>query len=621
MQLITIDMETYYDDEYSLSKLTTESYIRSELFEPIILGYKVNEDPVLTAVGRVEIQEALDFLDIENNACVAHHAAFDGLIMSHHFNHRPKRWYDTLSMARAINAGTGKSNSLAKLLEQFDVGITKDTYITNAKGMHLADFGDPVLSDSLMYYRRYCRGDVEGCFRLWKLFMQDFPVKELAQIDWVIRMFTEPCLYIDEAMLSTHLEKVRADKVRSLLEAGVQRDQVMSNDKFAELLRARGVEPPLKWSPSKKDDQGKPVPIYAFAKTDEELLDLQDHEDPFVQALVAARIGNKQTLEETRIVRLLDMAPRGPAPIFYNYCGAEQTYRLSGGDSMNWQNNKRGGIVRDAIYCDEEHVLMPSDSAQIEARTVDWLAIQEDAIDIYRKWDAGQGADAYCVMASKFYQREITAADKEERQLGKIIKLACGYQMGGERLQITARNEPYKLRIPMDVAQKGVAIYRAAHPRVVNLWKRAQSAMAVLAGAEGEAFLDSRRLIPVRKGEIGLPNGMWLKFPDMQYNKDTNAWTYQGKRYRVNIYGGKIIENLIQALARVIVMDQTMQIRKRYKVVMHSHDEPVLLVPKGQEEEAAAYAKACLCVPPTWAPDLPLNAKVAWDRRYGYAKN
>jgi DNA polymerase bacteriophage-type len=263
---------------------------------------------------------------------------------------------------------------------------------------------------------------------------------------------------------------------------------------------------------------------------------------------------------------------------------------------------------------------MPADSSQIEARTLNWLAMQDDILDIFRAWDEGVGPDIYCITATRFFQREITPEDKMERQLGKVTELSCGYQSGGERFRETARIEG-KLKLDLSTAQKAVDLYRNTHPRVVNLWKRAQSAMATLAGAEGEAYLDPRKLLWVGKGEIRLPNGFSLRYPDMQYDKEKDSWTYQGKRARRHIYGGKIVAAATQALARVINMDQTMQIRKRFKVVMHSHDEPVLLVPVGQIEEAKEYAIACLRTRPSWAPDIPLNAKVGWDRRYGSAKN
>jgi len=517
-------------------------------------------------------------------------------------------WFDTLSMARALH-GTEVGGSLGKLLEYYQVGITKGTYVVNAKGKHLVDFG---LTD-LQQYRAYCEDDVEGTYRLFMAMLPKIPKAELRQIDWVTRMFTEPKLYLDQPLLENSLKQIRGDKVRALLKAGVPQDELMSNEKFAEALRRLGVRPPEKISLT----TGKPA--YAFAKTDHQMRTLLEHEDPAVQAVVAARLKVKSTLAESRTIRMIDLAPRGVTPIYYKYSGAEQTMRLSGGDSMNWQNLTRGSALRDAIYADEGYTLVVIDSSNIEARVLDWLAGQEDAVEAYRRYDRGEGPDIYCVMASKLYQRQITPADKQERQLGKIVKLASGYQMGAGRFEDTART--YGVKLESGDAANAISTYREAHPMVVTLWNRAHSAIPPMAGTPAaHLFLDRHELLQVQHARIPLPNGLAVRYPKLSYDRADQGWTFDAGRGRTHLYGGKVVENLVQALARIIVMDQTIEIHKRYPVVMSTHDEIVALVKEEEAEAALAFGVACMSTSPKWAPTLPVAAKGAYARRYGEAK-
>jgi len=216
--------------------------------------------------------------------------------------------------------------------------------VVNAFGKRLKDFSPA----DLHAYGNYCCDDVEGTYRICMEMLKVFPQKELQHIDMLTRTFTEPIVELDEQMLRDYALTIQSEKMTMLFEAGVTLDEVMSNEKFAEALRRLGVEPPRKISPT----TGQPA--YAFAKTDKALLDLLEDDDFRVQTLIAARLGNKTTIEETRALRLASMATRGPACIYYKYAGAEQTMRVSGGDKTNFQNLKRDGTIRESIYAPED---------------------------------------------------------------------------------------------------------------------------------------------------------------------------------------------------------------------------------------------------------------------------
>ena len=613
MNLVTLDFETYWAQDFTLSSKssTTESYIRDPRFEPILVGVQVDDRLPCYASGMLEMQALLDGLGLEDKAVLSHHAHFDMFILNHHFGIRPKIIFDTLSMARAIH-GIEVSGSLGKLAEHYDLGV-KGTEVIQAKGKHLKDFTPAELHT----YALYCMNDCVLTRKLFLKMLPGFPKKELQIIDMVVRMFTEPELLLDEGMLRDYKMELEAEKITLLMQAGVTRDEVMSNQKFADALIRIGVDPPQKRSPTTGEM------TFAFAKTDKGLTDLEEHPDEQVQALVAARLGNKSTINETRAERMANMAQRGPACIYLKYSGAAQTHRLSGADGINWQNMQRQGTLRDTIFAPPGKILVVADSRNIEARVDDWLAMQNDALKVYRDYDAGEGPDVYCVMATKLYGRLINVEDKAERQFGKVVKLACGYQMGPERLRETARQ--YKILISPAEAQVAINVYRATHSMVKLLWARAQDSIDVLAqGDKGkQRYVDPHNLLALEKGAILLPNGLKIRYPELEFNagQQGEGWSFKSQRgERTKLYGGKIVENVVQALARIIVLEQTLEIAKHSPAKLSVHDEAVFCVDEAEADYTVQVCREVMSRPLSWCPDLPVNVEVHTAVRYGDAK-
>lgn len=308
MDIITIDYETYYDQEYSLSKLTTEEYIRDPRFEVIGLAVKVNDGPTQHHTG--DYQSTLTFLrqfDWANSAMLAQNTMFDGAIHNWRFGIKAKAYFDTMCMART-QLGTEVSVSLAKLSEHYGLGV-KGHEVVAAKGKKRKDFST---SDLHQYIAGYCVNDVELTYKLFKRLMVGFPKIELKVIDVTLRMFIDPIVELDILALEGHLYNTKQMKEKLIVDSGYTKKELMSNPKFALALESLGVVPPMK-------KNAKGLDAYAFAKTDKGFQDLLEHEDTRVQALVAARLGNKGTLEETRTERFIGIAKRGslPAPIKY----------------------------------------------------------------------------------------------------------------------------------------------------------------------------------------------------------------------------------------------------------------------------------------------------------------
>lgn len=627
MDIVTIDFETYYDREYSLSKMTTEAYVRDPNFEVIGLAIKVNDYPTDWYSGP-NPGKFLRQLDYRDKAILCHNTAFDGAILSWHYGIRPKLWLDTLSMARPLHNIT-VGGSLKALVAHYGLGEKGDE-VMRTLGMRRADFSPEAMSR----YADYCTKDVDLTYALFRKLAVGFPARELRLIDLILRMYTEPSLVIDTDLLNQHLEAVVARR-ESLVESlgiGETEDDakaiLMSNDKFAGYLRACGVEPPMKISKT----TGKPA--YAFSKTDKEFTDLQDHPEERVATAVAARLGVKSTIEESRTRSLLGVASRGPLPIMLNYYGAH-TGRLSGGDKMNLQNLPRGGALRRSLRAPDGKVLVACDSAQIEARVVAWLAGQDNLIQAF-----AEGRDVYSEFASEVYGRTITKADKLERFVGKTCILGLGYGMGAAKFRDTLAlgMGGIKVEITEDEAQRIVRLYRDRNYRIAGLWDTCSGALQYIVG--GLEFHIAPLVLPslmATKDGIRLPNGLSIRYPALQ--RFTNGYAYasdvrqmrEAVKARVTgeepdpsrmtrIYGGKVVENIVQAVARIVVTDQMVTIGRKYKVVLQVHDEVVICCDEDEAEEAKAFVMGVMSTPPAWAAGLPVACEADVGKSYGDAK-
>ena len=606
MKILTIDAETYYSKEFSLSKLTTEEYVRHDDFE--IIGVAVAEgenDPKWFSGTHEEVAAWLRQFDWANSFVLAHNTAFDGAILSWKFGIKPKAWLDTLCMARAVH-GVDAGGSLKALAERYNIGVKGDE-VVNALGKRRADFS----SDSLSVYGDYCRNDVSLTFSLFTRLAQGFPVKELRVIDTTLRMFIEPRLVLNTALLKQHLNDVQTKKAKLLEAAATDKDTLMSNDKFAELLISLGVSPPKKISAR----TGKEA--WAFAKTDEGFKALAEHPDLRVQALVGARLGTKTTLEETRTQRFIDISERGALPVPIKYYAAH-TGRWGGDDKINLQNlpsrGNNAGKLKSAIEAPPGYVIIDADSSQIEARTVAWLAGQTDLVEAFAK-----GEDVYKIMASAIYNKPAEEVTKEERFVGKTTILGAGYGMGAVKFQ--AQLKVFGVEIEETEAKRIIDVYRQTYPQIPALWRQAQRCVeAILTGAAVQfGAVDAVYFDPRERG-FKLPSGLWQRYEGLRKVTDSDGkeqFEYNTRKGAVKIYGGKVVENLCQAIARCVIAEQMLKIGNKYRVVLTVHDAVACIAPEDEVDEAQKYVESCMRWRPDWAQTLPLNCESGVGRNYG----
>jgi len=606
VNILTLDFETYYSQEFSLSKITNEEYVRSAEFEVIGVSVQVNDGEPEWFSGTME--ETAVFLrkfDWEANLALAHNAAFDSSILTWVFGIKPKGWLDTLSMGRALH-GTEVGGSLAVLAQHYDVG-TKGNEVVMAKGLHRADFP----ADQLEQYGKYCCNDTAMTYALFQKMRVGFPPIELRLIDLTIRMFSEPVLQLDVGILKYHLVTVKEKKADLMSKMLIEKDQLMSNPQLAKILEDLGVVVPMKISPA----NGKQT--YAFAKTDEGFKALLEHDNVIVQAIAAARLGVKSTLEETRTERFIGIASRGAMPVPLRYYAAH-TGRWGGDDKLNLQNLPRNSPLKKAIIAPDGYVVLDSDSSQIEARTLAWLAGQDDLVEAFDK-----GEDVYCIMASAIYGFTVTKANTRERFVGKTTILGAGYGMGAAKFQLQLKN--FGVDVTLDEAKRIIDTYRATYPKIVKLWAEAGDMLkAMLRNAQTTLGRDGLLDVDGANG-IKLPNGLYLKYPNLRLHEDETTSkveivydTKKGKAVIPNrIYGGKVIENVCQALARIVIGEQMLMVARKYKVVMTVHDAIAIIAPKEEATTAQEYVELCMRLRPSWAPELPLNCESGYGDSYG----
>jgi DNA polymerase I-like protein with 3'-5' exonuclease and polymerase domains len=600
MNVYVIDFETAYSKTYSLTKLTTQQYIDDPQFEVIGVAVKKNSEPTVWCDGTtLKIEEFLAGFDFENAAVVAHNALFDMSILSWQFGIKPKLIIDTLSMARAVH-GTEVGNSLAKLAAYYELG-EKGTEVVNALGKRRRDFS----KEELNAYASYCVNDVELTYELFRRLAPHFNKTEINLIDMTVRMHSEPSLVLDIQTLDDHLINIRDRKEQLLQQCAVSRADLMSNPKFAAWLRKFGVAPPMKISAR----TGKET--YAFAKTDEGMKALAEHPNPDVQTIVAARLGTKSTIEETRTERFINIAQvAGVLPVPLKYYGA-MTGRWAATDKINLQNLPRGSVMKKAIQAPDGFVIVGADLSNIELRVGLYFAGQWDKLRLLR-----EGVDLYKDFAAPVFGVAYDDITEEQRFIGKTSQLSLIYGTGAVKLRNAIKSDArFGTDIGEEKAKEIVDRYRTDYENVKQAWYAGDRVIKAMKSNIAQLYEPNEKLALIVDGENGikLPSGLMIQYPDLSgaQNGDRGGWlwTYKQRNERVKIYGPKVFQNVVQALARCVMGEAMVRIHKRYPIVLTIHDACYSVVPEQEAEDARRFIITELRKAPEWAEGIPLDAE------------
>lgn len=613
---ITLDFETYYDkkSKYFLknknSGLTIEQYIRNPKFEVIGLSVKVGNRPSEWLCPH-EIEEWLNHVEIaygwDNVRLIAHNGRFDCAILGWIYNIYPGQIADTMLMSRAAQLWDGNSLDVVthQLRETFKWGIIRDDAgnttwghlseeemlrsldkgdeVISADGKHLMDFTD----EEYDAYSEYGCTDVDLTWSVYNWFMREFKFPEL-EIDVMtatIETFTYPVVELHEPVLKVVRDMVNGKRDALLSKVGATLSDLRSDDKFAELLRDLGVEPPTKLN-------AKGQTKYAFAKKDLDFLRLLEHEDPNVVELVEARLGNKSSQAVTRVERFFELASRNPMPMPLEYYAAH-TGRWGGADSINVQNmnrnqlvdkttpvgtkvfykdaadavvavlddNKvhlaRAGVVendeeelhimglRDAIKAPKGKKLVVLDWSQIELRFNSWLWGEVWILDTLVS-----GKDVYKVTAAMTYGIEYGEVNKSQRFVGKSQQLGLGYGAGKNGLIVVMgkRSEEFTEQ----QLQSFVNSYRQSAPNIKRGWDKCKTMLNAMVQGIDVELGDKNELFYSVGNKIMRPNGMALTYRGVHHRPGEmgNELWFWGKNKHTKkpdwekTFGGKITENL-----------------------------------------------------------------------------
>lgn len=610
MQTITLDFETYYDQDYSLRKLTTAEYIQDDRFKIHMVGIKHGDFMTSIYCEEAEIAEALYAIDWDNTQLICQNTHFDGFILAEHFSIYPAVYADTRSMSQALYVGE-QSHSLAAIADRLFSDWKKGGELADSKGV------ETLTGDLLVSISEYCTNDVELTYAAYKDMVEYMPPAELELINLTARMFCQPQLFLDTQRAASSLCDIQDYKSGIIKKSGLPKTKLSSNPQFAAWIVEQGLTPPKKVSPT----TGKET--WALGKND---LGFQKliAENPQHQAIWEARLEAKSTIAEKRTERFIKHAEvnGGRMPVPLNYYGAH-TGRFSGRDKINFQNLQRGSELRKCLIAPEGYQLVVVDSSNIEARMLAWLADQEDLLKIFR-----DGGDVYCDMASKIYGFPVNKKDHPtERFVGKTAILGLGYGMSANKFQMTLSTGAMGPRVDMTDTDAKLVVntYRESNAKIVALWREMDRAIKEM--IEPSFLFKAAGLLPVSQNRIKLPSGLYLRYPRLRYNisPDYNDYGYSrpdivyGEANR--IYGGKLTENVIQALARIVVCDQMLEIDRACQevggsVVLTVHDEVVAAVPDAYVEEMFDLAISAMRTPPAWAADLPLDAEGGYAKEY-----
>jgi DNA polymerase len=613
MSIYTIDLETYYAKDYSLSKLTTEEYVNDPRFEVIGLAIKKGEEETQWYSGD-DVAGFLNKFDFSNSMIVCHNTMFDAAILGWRYGVNPKVWADTMSMARFVR-GVHVPASLASLSEHYALGV-KGTEVHDALGKRRADFTDWELAR----YGGYCVNDVDLTYRLFKRLLPKVPAKELRLIDLTLRFFVEPVMQVDSAVLEARLSAIRAEKEEALHSLQKYlcvstneevRESLSSNKKFSDLLRVRGIKVPMKTSPA----TGKSIP--ALGKKDSGFIDLQNMDDPFVQLLCSVRLGTKSTMEEGRIENFIAIAQRnkGKLPIPLFYCGAH-TSRWGGGDQINLQNlpsrDPKKKALKNSMVAPPGHVVINCDSSQIEARVLAWLADQNDILEAFRNKE-----DVYRLMGSKIYKKKPEEITKEERFLSKTVVLGCGFGTGAKKLRAELKSAGVEKT--EDDCIEIIKVYRESNYKIRAFWYEVHEALKSMNNEKPWGFSNKGCLRFFGTNAIELPSGYKIRYPGLSSvtEADEVKYSYVSRKGKTPLWFGTIVENVVQGLARCVVAEQMLKISKRYRAVLTVHDAVVVVCKAEEREEAVRYIEECMSTAPSWAEGLPVACESGWGLSYG----
>jgi len=599
----------------------------------------MNDESSVVIVGEDAVQEYVDSVDWSQYWVVGHNlSGFDAMILSWRLGIKPKLWGCTLAMARPIHA-KDVGLSLAKLVDHYELGRKDQSALLATKGRHLSDFTEQEVADMCTYNA----ADTDQCYALLRKLIPQTRRDEVKLLDMTIRMLIEPRFDADVDLLRRTLEEESIRRQQAMLDAAKTMDvydplvseedniaavlKVLSSAaKFATFLQTLGVEVPLKVSPR----TGKDIP--ALAKTDEDFLALQEHQNPVVASAAAARLDAKSTILQTRIQAFLDAAgahPKSQVPIPLKYYGADTTGRWSGWGynpqnlpRINPYNQRPSDALRKSLVAPPGHKVVVADLSGIELRVNHFLWKVPSSVDMFVS--DPEKADLYKDFASRLYDVPFAEVTKQQRQVGKVAHLGLGFGAGWKTFMTVAKvmgGVELEENESRDIVDK----WRSQYYEIAQGWRTCHNVLpTIMRGSTGTPVDPWGMVVPVPEG-LQTPKGI-IRYPDLRTERNEDdgrmEFVYGHGRNKARIYAGKIDENIVQHLARCVIADNALTVQGLTKLnpALMVHDELVYVVPEDEAQLMLDIVQQVMRTPPVWWPELVTWSEGDIADTYGDAK-
>lgn len=598
MDTVFLDFESYFGTGCSLSSLSYSEYIHHPEFR--VHGATIAGNYLASRwYEGNDLTHKLHSIDWDNATLVAHNVLFDAAVLAWHYGIQAARYECTMAFANHLLPEVPANLNELSTAVGYD-GPTKESLsagLAKTYNKQLADLTD----DEHAALIAYALNDVDAMRHIYTQLRPHMPKQELWLLHHTVTMALNPTLEFDYEQAKRAAAADAKERKAIVASSGYKATELRKNDTLAVILTEHGVEPPMQYSTAQKKK------VYAFAKDNEEFLKLTAREDQ-VGAIARARLAAQSSIVRTRLDRMRKIADchDGKVPVMYKYHAAH-TGRAGGANKANLANLPRTGGVRECLVAPDGYTLVIVDSSNIEARMTAWIAGCEDELTAYR-----QGRDVYCELASEVFGRTITKDDKFERGLGKVARLGLGFGMGKAKFDRTLRLGPMGMppvHLPEEQVSNIVDVFRQKYPEIVRCWYTLNSFLPTMASGIGTKHY---RMLKFGKGKIRLPSWRCIYFPNLQ--PKGKEWVY-GSPPTHKVYGGKLLENVVQSLARDVVMHQMLWIENRLRathygsIVMHTYDEVVCCVKEEFAGETLQFMLHAMSTAPNYCDGLPLDAE------------
>lgn len=642
--IIVFDIETYYDSDYSLKKLTNEQYLRSPLFELQYVSICIDDEPVQGRFADDEtFGEWIRSFPWDKSLAVAHNGNnFDFAAVNWHLGIHAKKFLDTYVMSRPL---AGESGSSLKSLARFYGLPEKLDALGSVEGVRLKDYTEDMRRDICMYGNH----DTELCRDIFRILIEYWAMSPLLWMDYCARMFVDPRLVLDRKLLGDALVELderknlvldeswkTLSKSKAFINLKTFESIFSSGAKFASLLEQLGVKVPYKESTSIKTGKVNRTPC--VAKTDPFIVELSDTDDPFISCALHTREMLNSSIEKSRLEKLLDIASRAkegetptlPVPLL---AFGARTGRNAGSGKINLQNlpsrptklNPKGKrcALRRSIKAPKDFNITEADFSQIEVRAIGGLSgdftlineFSDPTRDCYLSW--GEKLDG--VYRTK---------DAPERAIYKRSMLSLNYGAGALKLFYKLQEDG--VDTSEDECKRIVYTYRNVYNRVSNFWSQCTWAIHRLMEKSNGSF-GYNGCIKVNGDKIQLPSGRLLTYKNVHLTtiieddkeKDVFKYTVPNTNMEAIIYGSKLAENICQAVANDICVNAAINIQQSLDQypVLQIHDSLAYLVRKDEHLEDNNEALVNIMkVPPEWLNHIPIDAEYATGSSLGDLK-